>query len=273
MIGSFSMRPPRPYKKIDGRRRHLGKLPNPAYQVYREAKMEKRYVFSVTAKLFLVEEHTDISYSEADVEAYIAAKKPYVALLEDVANQFELTYNKCLQEVAYDPSTRTVTATLQILIGPHDIYFPGEDAGDFEADLVDYILDCSFEDGCYEGVSAYYIVDDEHAGVFDIRSRNSIHVELVEVLPGPSCEDYETIWRNDIAEFNGLISYSEALGDFRGYLEEKDSSAQRYLFNDLIHKYLRRQIYGYAGVYKHIADSPFYGTDEERLAAFARVAA
>ena len=235
--------------------------------------MEKRYVFSVTAKLFLMEEDTDIPYSEADVDAYITEEKPYVALLEDVANQFELTYNKCLQEVAYDPSTRTVTATLQILIGPHDIHFPGEDAGDLEADLVDYILDCSFEDGCYEGISAYYIVDDEHAGVFDIRDRHSLHVELVEVLPGPTREEYEVIWRDDIAESKSNISYSEAFGDFRAYLEEKDSSTQRYLYNDLIRKYLMREIYGYAGVYKRIADSPFYGTDEERLAAFERVVA
>lgn len=235
--------------------------------------MEKRHVFSVTAKLFLVEEDVDVTWSEADVDAYIAKEKPYVALLEDVANQFELTYNKCLQEVAYDPQTRTVTATLQILIGPHDIYFPGEDAGDLEADLVDYILGCSFEDGCYEGISAHYIVDDKYAGLFDIRDRNSLHVELVEVLPGPSREEYEAVWREEITECGGKISYSEALGDFRAYLEEKDSSAQRLLYQDLIHKYLRRQIYGYAGVYKRIADSAFYGTDEERLAAFARVAA
>lgn len=234
--------------------------------------MEKRHVFSVTAKLFLAEEDVDIPYSEDDVDAYIVTKKPYVALLEDVANQFELTYNKCLQEVAYDPSTRTVTATLQILIGPHDIYFPGEDAGDLEADLVDYILDCSFEDGCYEGESASFIVEDEVVGVFDIRDRRTLHVELVEVLSGPSREEFEAVWREEIAEFNGLISYSEALGDFRAYLEEKDSSAQRLLYQDLIHKYLHRHIYGYAGVYKRIADSANYQTIEERLAAFARVA-
>jgi hypothetical protein len=267
------MDPPRPCRKIEpaagARKRHLLQH----IQVFREAKMEKRYVFSVTAKLFLMQENTDLSYSEADVDSYIAEEKPYVALLEDVANQFELTYNKCLQEVAYDPSTRTVTATLQILIGPHDIHFPGEDAGDLEADLVDYILDCSFEDGCYEGVSAYYIVDDEHAGVFDIRSRRTLHVELVEVLPGPTREEYEAIWRDDIVEYNELISYSEALGDFRAYLEEKDEFEKRMLYQDLIRKYLMRHIYGYAGVYKRIADSSFYSTDEERLAAFERVAA
>lgn len=243
-------------------------------QVFREAKMDKRHVFSVTAQLFLVEnDAVDVTWSEADVDAYIAQEKPYVTLLEDVANQFELTYNKCLQEVAYDPATRTVTATLQILIGPHDIYFPGEDAGDLEADLVDYILDCSFEDGCYEGDDATYIVDDEHVGVFDIRSRRTLHVELVEVLPGPTHQEYEAVWSEDIAESKSNISYSEVYEDFRAYLEEKDSSAQRLLYHDLISKYLCRQIYGYAGVYKRIADSAFYGTDEERVAALERVMA
>ncbi len=226
------------------------------------------YVFHVNAKLFLntacVEETAD--YTEEQLDEYILKILPFIRLMEDAANSFELAVNKCLHDVEYDPRSGTVMATFKVLIEPGTYPFPGE-VDDYADSLLGHILSTSFEDGCYGGDAVNFYVGDTYAGSFDIRERSGLRVELVAVEPAPSREVYEASWRPS-EDDKKKIPYSEALGDFREYLEAEERVA---FFNSKIMGYFRRGIYGLGSIFHGICKSHFYNTEEERLAAFRRV--
>lgn len=236
--------------------------------------MEQRYTFHVTAPLFLREDGKSVDYSDATLETYIATHKPYEALLEDVSSSFDTTFNKCLENVSYDPSTRTVQVTFHILITPGDTFFPGDDPAEYAEDLKDFILSNSFEDGCYGGDRASFLLDDIYVGVFDIRKRKTLRVELVSTSPGPTREQYEAHWAEEYNESmssnEGKCSDAEALANFKRLLTTPNDE-KRNVKHEITVSYLRREIYGLAHVYFQIEKSPFYTNDEERLEAYKRV--
>jgi len=225
----------------------------------------------VNAKLFLntaaVEETVD--YTDEQLDAYILEEMPFVRLMEDAANSFELAVNKCLHDVEYDPRSRTVLATFKVLIDPGTYPFPGE-ADDYADNLTDHILGTSFEDGCYGGDEANFFVGDVYAGSFDIRQRSGLRVNLVGTEPAPGREVYEASWAPTDTD-KEKIPYSEVLEDFRAYLEVHASGERVAFFNSKIMGYFRRGIYGLGSIFHGICKSHFYKTDEERLEAFGRV--
>lgn len=247
-------------------------------------KMEQRFTFRVVAQLFLVEdipyngydsedeaEANEIpTYTKADVDAYINDYLPYNRIMEDVANSFETTLNKCIQSVEYNSATCTITAVLQILMEPGVYPFAGETVEDYAEDLKDDILSNSFEDGCYGSEDCIFHMEDTPVGFFDIRDRKTLSVEFVSVAPGPTQEEYEASWKPD-AEVLTKISYSEALEEFRRCIALKVKDKRDTLLSTYIYDHARRGIYGLNYLYRQLLERPFYKTDEERLAAFERI--
>ncbi len=232
--------------------------------------MEQRYTFHVTTPLFFRIDSTIVGYSYDTIDEYIVTHKPYEALLEDVASSFDTHFNKCLENVSYDPSTRTVQATIHILITPGDTFFPGNDPNQYVEDLKDFILSTSFEDGCYGGDRASFLLNGAYVGVFDIRKYKTLNVELVATSPGPTREQYETHWAEEYNESTGKCSDAEALSNFKRLLATPNDE-KRNVRHEINVSYLRREIYGLAHVYFQIEKSPFYKNDEERLEAYKRV--
>ena len=233
--------------------------------------MENYYTFNVTAPLFLHEDEP-ADYSDAILDDYIMTHKPYEALLEDVCFGFESYHNKqCIQALSYDRETRTIHATLQLLISPGSTFFP-EGPESYADDLKDYILSNSFEDGCYGGDGASFILNDKYVGVFDIRSRKHVHVTLISSRPGPPQEAYENEWVQEYKESAHKFKDAEALANFKRLLYAPDDE-KRNLRHDLTVHYLRREIYGLMTVFLRIEKSPFYNSDEQRLEAFKNIAA
>jgi hypothetical protein len=242
--------------------------------------MEQRFTFRVSALLFLCEDivaddyekrsDTIPMYTEADVDKYIAGYKPYERIIVDVANSFDNTLNKCIQSLSYDPASRTITATLQILAQPGVYPLVGETAEDYADDVKDDILTDSFEDGCYGSKDCIFHKDGIPIGVFDIRDRHTLDVELVSVAPGPTQEEYEASWRPSEKE-KDKIPYSEAFVDFQKYLSAPTVDERLAFFNTKVMEYFRRGIYGIGRIFQEIYKSPFYTTDEERQVAFRRI--
>jgi hypothetical protein len=240
--------------------------------------MEQRYTFRIRARLFFVPNARTMkkmAYTDKDIDAYILEHKPYDVLMEDVLGYF---YNPlCRQDetVNYDPATHTVSATVQILIGPksHEYTFQGDESN-YATQLKYHILDTSFEDGCYGGEDASFYYKGKCMGDFDIREESGITVELIETAPGPTVEEYEALWRADAAESEytkAAITYSEMKKEFTEYLAITDQAEKRIMEHELCVKYMRKSVYGIVGIYMKIAQSHFYKTAEERLAAFERV--
>lgn len=246
--------------------------------------MEQRFTFRVVAQLFLTEDiryHTYDSenegqaeeiptYTKADVDAYINDYLPYERIMEDVANSFDTTLNKCIQSVQYNSTTCTITAVLQILMTPGAYPFAGETVEDYADDLKDMILTNSFEDGCYGSENCIFHHGDTPIGFFDIRDRKTLSVEFVSVAPGPTQQEYEASWKPD-AEVLAKISYSEALGELLQCMALKDTTKRNTQLSTYIYDHARRGIYGVIYLYRQLLERPFYKTDEERLTAFERI--
>jgi hypothetical protein len=241
--------------------------------------MEQRFTFRLVAQLFLVEDicYDDYesdeeipTYIKADVDAYIEEHLPYKRIMEDVANSYETTLNKCIQSLEYDPRTRTIAATLQILMQPGVYPFAGETVEDYADDLKDDILTNSFEDGCYGSEDCIFHMEDTALGFFDIRDHKTLSVEFVSVAPGPTQEEYEASWKPD-AEVLAKISYSEALGELRQCMALKDTTKRNTQLSTYIYDHARRGVYGLNFLYRQLLEQPFYKTDEERLTAFERI--
>lgn len=230
--------------------------------------MDKYYTFNVTAHLFLHEDEP-ADYSDDTLNNYIETHKPYEALFEDLCFGFETYHNpKCIQSLIYDRETRTITATLQLLITPGSTFFP--DSPDIYAhNLKDYILSNSFEDGCYGGDGASFILNDNYVGVFDIRKH--VQVTLNHVRDGPCQEAYETEWVEEYKESAHKFMDSEALTNFKRYIYAP-TEEKRSVSHDLTVHYLRREIYGLMTVFLRIEKSPFYNSDDERVTAFKHIA-
>lgn len=239
--------------------------------------MEHRYTFRIRARLFFVPNARTMkkmAYTEKDINDCIAEHKPYDVLMEDALGYF---YNPlCRQDetVNYDPATHTVSTTVQILIGPksHEYTFQGDESN-YADQLKHHILDTSFEDGCYEGGNASFYYNGKCMGDFDIREESGIDIELIETAPGPTVEEYETLWRTDMAEseYTKATTYSEIKKEFAEYLAITDQAEKRAVEHELCVKYMRKSVYSIVGIYMKIAQSHFYKTNDERLAAFERV--